>query len=206
MPLQGKSTLLIAYFLSIVCCQLFLTLAVVVVEAAQQNPVRPTSGCTIKSVTGPITEPDGLSRIRHAGDIPQLVDTDARTFACVDARTEHSVVGALGGDIGEFLTGLDTFRRLCDENLPEERIVNMLKKFVDAHTTPLRPFYMHTDNTSMVNLLNAMGADSFPTTEPDAETKKKWFDTLFQSTTRYHGCGHLWYQYVALLFDKENGD
>jgi hypothetical protein len=166
--------------------------------AADSGMPLPTSGCLIKNVIEPNTtdQGPGLRVVRHGGDPLTLVDTDATHLTCVDARTDHSMIGAFAGDIGEFLTGLDTYRRLCtpSQEVDDSTVQSLLQEFVDKHTTIQRPFYMHTDNASLSALLNKMNTDSFPATEPDPLTKQKWFDTMFQGQTRYHGCGHIWYQ------------
>jgi len=77
--------------------------------------------------------------------------------------------------------------------LINNKILSMMTGFINNHATELRPFYMHTDNTSLAGLLGAMKADILPVTLNDT-AKDAWFAKLLQNQTRYHGCGHIWYQ------------
>ena len=156
-------------------------------QMTESKPKREGSGI------GSLEHADEVVR-RHGDEVLDLVNADARFFSCIDARNENSVIGAFGGDFGEFLLGLDTYRAMCmaKRELEEEHVYYLMKDFVKENATPQRPFYMHTDDTRMRDLLEAMDADEFPAREPDAVTKQKWFDLLLQTEKRYHGCGHLW--------------
>jgi hypothetical protein len=155
------------------------------------DKVSPYDGCGIVGTPRQLGGSE-LNVINHGGDPIALVDSDTTYLSCVDARTTHPVVSSFAGDIGEFLLGMDVYRRLCHAEVGETEIYQMLKEFVDIHATPQRPFYMHTDNTSLAGLLKVMGVDSFPATKP--ANVDAWYGKMFQNQTRYHGCGHVWYQ------------
>lgn len=134
----------------------------------------------------------GLNVIKHGGDPLLLQDSDSTYMSCVDARTAHPVIASPAGDIGEFNVALQVYDHLCEAHLDEKGVHELLKKFVAEHTTPHRPFYMHTDDTRLVALLKKMGVDEFPKSRP--ANADEWFANLLQEKIRYHGCGHIWYQ------------
>jgi hypothetical protein len=176
-------------FLQITLAFFLLNMLMIHVQAVA---VSPYDGCGIRDIIEPNSS-SPLNILSHGGDPLQLRDTDATSFSCVDARHEHPIIGAFAGDIGEFLLGLDVFSRKC-QNPTERNVYRMLRTFVQEHTTPLRPFYMHTDDTRLAALLDAMGADKFPDVLSDPAVKQQWYNKLLQDQVRYHGCGHIWYQ------------
>jgi hypothetical protein len=140
-------------------------------------------------------ELDDILHHHSSDEILDLVDVNERFFSCIDARNENSVVGAFGGDFGEFLIALDVYRTECTarQSLTDEHIELILRDFVVGNTTPQRPFYLHTDDARLKSLLDAMDADTFPSGEDlTMKSKKKWLDALLQTEIRYHGCGHVW--------------
>lgn len=167
-------------------------MGLVSIQNAFAEIVTPYSACKIEEieVKGNVTA--GLNVIKHGGEPLMLQDSDSTYISCVDARTAHPVIATPAGDIGEFLTAINSYVGLCGVTLDDKAVHDIMLSFVNAHTTPYRPFYMHTDDARMIALLNAMGVNAFPKTRP--ANAEAWFSTLLQNTTRYHGCGHIWYQ------------
>lgn len=205
----SPTTMMVAWAIAMLCVFVGNAPLQTVAEATvpgMNSPAPPYDECLITKVNKVVAEAgDGgnfteqnITALKAADHAPYplvLVDVDATSLSCVDARNEHAVIGAFGGDIGEFLTGLEVYRQYCSANqsVTDTQVLSMMKAFVTAHTTIQRPFYMHTDNNSLAPLLDVLQLDSFPTSEPNDTMKNKIYRTMFNTTVRYIGCGHIYY-------------
>ena len=74
---------------------------------------------------------------------------------CVDGRDERGVIGAPGGDAGEFLLVLGALERATGISLDDAQVRSALQARLDA----FGDFYMHTDRDALAALFQALEAD-----------------------------------------------
>jgi len=78
-------------------------------------------------------------------------------LSCVDGRDDCGVIGTPGGDMGEFIIGLQVLEELLHRHITEAEAAILFQRRLDAFGR----FYMHTDQLCIARLLNAMFADEF---------------------------------------------
>ena len=75
--------------------------------------------------------------------------------SCLDGRDDHSVVGAPGGDAGEFLLALSTLETMREEIFQPDEVSALLVEFADL----FGQFYMHSDTQAFQYLTTSLSSD-----------------------------------------------
>jgi len=78
-------------------------------------------------------------------------------WSCIDGRSTDGILGTPGGDSGEFVRALTIFQQNGGNITSEQDVVTLFRGFM-ATISEDRPFYMHTDYTSVQNLQNLIKA------------------------------------------------
>ncbi|EFA80945.1 hypothetical protein PPL_06180 [Heterostelium album PN500] len=119
------------------------------------------------------------------------VDPSQVLWGCVDGRSSKYQLGTLGGDVGEFLTGIATLAKINSINgLSPILIDNIFTKFITIQPD----MYYHTDDYSVaqiVKILTNQGIDmaNFSIWAPTSEQKPALLDLLVDPN--YTGCSHI---------------
>jgi rhodanese-related sulfurtransferase len=122
-------------------------------------------------------------------------------LSCIDGRDERGVVGAPGGDGGEFLLTLAAIERATGRRLDEETATRGLLSRLDT----FGDFYMHTDLHAFDALTGALQADSrVQSAVAGCTCPEEWIEFLrnpppeLRETLLEHlldpahiGCGHI---------------
>jgi hypothetical protein len=98
----------------------------------------------------------GLSKqdLRELLGLPQnfqLLHTEHASFADVDSREPRTVVGAVGGDFGEFLAALGVYEQLLGRNVTEAAVQKLLAAWLGDITGSM----MYTTDDEAVHHLQA---------------------------------------------------
>lgn len=115
--------------------------------------------------------------------------TQATSFSCIDGRKDDAVVGAFGGDIGEFILGLASIEltRPMSAIFSQSQVTAYFKTYLAELD---HKFYMHTDAIHWLRwkevLQRSVGL-AVPFEVRTAEQRAK----VLESAPQYIGCGHL---------------
>lgn len=127
--------------------------------------------------------------------IPLSELTRGATVACIDGRHEHGIIGAPGGNMGEFLlllTALDA----VGPPIGTDEVAGLL----DGYLREFGRFYMHTDRNAMDWIAGQLGRPGLEAN--DIETapvgaREELLELL--TDARGVGCGHI----NAMLLDPD---
>lgn len=119
-------------------------------------------------------------------------------LSCIDGRHTGCVLGAPGGDAGEFILLLGVLEEATDETFSAEQIERILDHYMDRHGR----FYLHTDRHALEALEQAVrnddqlgealeqaGSIDALVAAPPKDVRARLADLLVEPG--YTGCGHL---------------
>ncbi|QDG50614.1 hypothetical protein FIV42_07675 [Persicimonas caeni] len=119
-------------------------------------------------------------------------------LSCIDGRHNGCVLGAPGGDAGEFILMLGGLEKVCDARFDAERVEAILSHYMDRYGR----FYLHTDRHALDALTETVGehdalrealdaAESIDALllEPPEGVREVLADLLVDP--KHVGCGHL---------------
>lgn len=93
---------------------------------------------------------DVLNHVIVTLPFTQFAKVPETPFSNVDGRINHPVLGAMGGDAGEFLLALNTFERTIDKPLTEFQVASLFSDYVLL--VDKNNFYLQTDQMALINL------------------------------------------------------
>lgn len=122
-------------------------------------------------------------------------------LSCIDGRHTGCVLGAPGGDTGEFILLLGVLEEESGEKFSAEQIERILEHYMDRHGR----FYLHTDRHALEALeetirgdedyeklreaLEDAGSIDALVNEPPKDVRAELVDLIVEP--RHTGCGHL---------------
>jgi len=120
----------------------------------------------------------------------------SKPLSCIDARNPEKTIGTPGGEMAEFINGLNLYleyNQVQTSTLSvklQELVTTMMKKYIDEVSWPEgRKFFYHTSTDKMIPALSNIGLKFFPQTKPaDFEAF-----LVAMSNTSAQGCGHIKY-------------
>jgi len=86
----------------------------------------------------------------------KIVELSSTSFSCIDDRSYTPIVGAPGGEFGEFLVALNEYEKVRAKNLTAEETKNLLVGWLNWNSNEKNDyqFYFHSDEKS-INTLNS---------------------------------------------------
>lgn len=152
---------------------------------------------TLEQIIGHLGTGDNVQFIKVAAFL-----THGR-LSCIDGRDDSGVIGAPGGDMGEFIIHLSTIEQLTGTPLTESQITTLFQRRLDAFGR----FYMHTDQDSSDRVVKALCDEvdqsiaekvrdvpgDFALHSILLDVKKSQLEQVLDILTRpeHLGCGHL---------------
>jgi hypothetical protein len=110
-------------------------------------------------------------------------------FSCMDAIVDRRVMGAPGGDAGEFLLALKVFEELTGYQLRQRHVSAYLKAFLEK--TAKEAFFTHTTQVALQNLKTSCGVESLDVLNPPVSLVRTLWDQVILPENV--GCRHLKY-------------
>lgn len=104
------------------------------------------------------------SRIADMLSNEELVYANVETThcSCIDGRDSSQVIGAPGGDAGEFVLNMAVYEKhiISRENrtLLESEVLSLLNLFLSDNVPLTRGFYMHTDHDSLLEMTHHLNS------------------------------------------------
>jgi hypothetical protein len=93
---------------------------------------------------------DVLNHILVTLPLTQFAKVPESPFSNVDGRIGHPVIGAMGGDAGEFILALNAFEAVLDKPLTEFQVASLFSDFL-LHVNK-NVFFLQTDQMALTNL------------------------------------------------------
>jgi len=128
---------------------------------------------------------------------PHWVHANHHYLSCVDPRNIDGMIGTPGGEIAEFIIGVNAklaSRKDLDFTTSNDKLdlvmLEEMRNYINENNSPERPFFYHTGQDYLINALNYMGQTSFPYVRP-INNLSTWLDALSDVTAQ--GCSHLKY-------------
>ncbi len=124
------------------------------------------------------TIPDTIS----LGDL-----TRQATLSCIDGRHDHCIVGAPGGNMGEFILLLTALESV-DSPFTDDQVAELL----DGYLREFGRFYMHTDRHALDWVASQLGRDRIEADEIESaspELRPRLLELL--TVPDGIGCGHI---------------
>jgi len=154
--------------------------------------------------SGPITRERVLNHVGDARSVRwiKLASIFAHgRVSCIDGRDERGVIGAPGGDAGEFLLLLGAIEKATGQELDDETVAGGLLARLDT----FGHFCMHTDVHAFETFASALSADQrLEAAVANLEQPEEWAEFLHQSAPELRdallehlvdpahiGCGHI---------------
>ena len=173
------------------------------------SPIRLVCGCSIQSADVQYTPTGNKNQAGYynpaqvsahmnqvmASNLDRYVRDGTSTLSCVDARSDDPVIGTPGGDLAEFAIGLHEYNVSTHMVQTYEDVQTLFKNFMDRHISDTRPFYFHTDETRLKQVItnvSSIRGQTFtilPHRTPPAAEAAVWVAELVKSYAQ--GCGHI---------------
>lgn len=159
-------------------------------EAADKVPDAPTNCRQDDAVQGRMMNPFNLP----------LRDVESHYLSCSDGRSQYAVVGSPGGDVVEFIHGLNAMEKAIHMPLTPDGIDKLFKEFLEHMPSfGKQYFYMHTDEAAHTALHAAAGVPD-PPNPLDADARRKIVRVA--AAPEHVGCNHI----RALIEDETKFD
>lgn len=166
-------------------------------------PPSPTTAASTPSPTPPAQDPLAHALARPDALVWTRVATllGGNTLSCIDGRAETPLLGAPGGDAGEFVLSLGALERHLGRAVGPAWIASVFERYVAAFGR----FYLHTDRHAMERLREVLrrdarfashhaaladldGVEAF-VRAPPPELEDALLDVMLRP--EHVGCGHL---------------
>jgi hypothetical protein len=100
------------------------------------------------------------------------------SFRCLDGRITDKMLGTPGGDAGEFVLGLLSYKDLAGIDLTQDLVSEYLTDYLLC--MDMSNFYMCTDNSAIEHLKSELVLDSLDIYNPDPSTIPELLDALIE--------------------------
>lgn len=161
-----------------------------------QTPTSAASPASLAPIKTTLpTDPERLSWVKAAS----LLVNGA--VSCVDGRTNHSIIGAPGGDAGELLLAISTLEQLSGVLVNAQKLSQLVGAYIEAFGS----IYLHTDAHALERLGHTLRADPSFSAWSDRLTRHEDIEAFVRHpphqleaqllralvTPAHTGCGHL---------------
>lgn len=123
---------------------------------------------------------------KHLNTTKRLDNPRLYSFSCVEDHT--SPYHTLGGDMGEFILGLQVYTDTCQAlNMDPRETEDLFLEYIDSQSD----FYMHTNTQAMKaveDILDIQIPEDFSSFPEDRQDE---FLKLLETHPEVYGCGHL---------------
>lgn len=139
-----------------------------------------------------------FTRGEHLRWLPLQSLEHKHTVSCIDGHHEGCIVGAPGGNMGEFILVLASLERVTHRSLTTVEVRTILDRYVERFGR----FYMHTDSDALARLTSAMLGDPRfglrhggrrevldAISDPPSQARNALLDLMIRPA--HIGCGHL---------------
>jgi len=103
----------------------------------------------------------------ESGDIPQVGEIAQQSFYCMDDRVEKPVLTTPGGDLGEFILALDSYKDLTpDREITQHMVDTWLQSYLQTFPVGDRKLVMCIDDAALHHLEAELQVEGLSLTTP----------------------------------------